>query len=98
RDSGGVVGHPDLVMDSDIPLGAGLSSSAALECAVATAWSDLFRTGLDATALAKICQRAENEYVGAPTGVMDQMAAMYGRAGHALFLDTRSLAVEHVPF
>ena len=50
------------------------------------------------TALAKICQRAENEYVGAPTGVMDQMAAMHGRASHAVFLDTRSLAVEHVPF
>ncbi|HEX2360887.1 MAG TPA: galactokinase, partial [Jiangellaceae bacterium] len=98
RDSGAVVGDLDLVLDSDVPLGAGLSSSAALECAVAAAWSDLFRTGLDATALAKICQRAENEYVGAPTGVMDQMAAMHGRASHAVFLDTRSLAVEHVPF
>jgi galactokinase len=98
RKSGAVVGDLDLVVDSDVPLGAGLSSSAALECAVAAAWSDLFGTALGATALAEICQRAENEYVGAPTGVMDQMAAMHGRASHAVFIDTRSLAVAHVPF
>jgi galactokinase len=98
REAGAAVGDLDLVVDTDVPLGAGLSSSAALECAAGTAWSDLFGLDLDATAMARICQRAENEFVGAPTGSMDQMAAMHGREGHAVFLDTRSLAVEHVPF
>jgi galactokinase len=95
-------GHPlrdlDLVIDSDVPPGAGLSSSAAIECAVASAWTELVGLTLAPTELARICQQAENDYVGAPTGVMDQMASMHGRAGHAVFLDTRSLAVEHVPF
>jgi galactokinase len=95
-------GHPlrdlDLVIDSDVPPGAGLSSSAAIECAVASAWTELVGLTLAPTELAQICQQAENDYVGAPTGVMDQMASMHGRAGHAVFLDTRSLAVEHVPF
>jgi galactokinase len=96
--AGAAVGNLDLVVDSDVPLGAGLSSSAALECAAATAWVDLLGLEMDPTTLARICQRAENEFVGAPTGVMDQMAAMHGRSGCAVFLDTRSLAVEHVPF
>jgi galactokinase len=87
----------DVVVDSDVPPGAGLSSSAALECAVAGAWVGLAGLSLTPTELAQICQRAENEFVGAPTGVMDQMASMHGRAGHVVFLDTRSLSVEHVP-
>jgi galactokinase len=95
-------GHPlpdlDVVIDSDVPLGAGLSSSAAIECAVAGAWTELLGLMLAPTELARICQQAENDYVGAPTGVMDQMASMHGRVGHAVFLDTRSLAVELVPF
>jgi galactokinase len=88
----------DLVVDGDVPLGAGLSSSAALECAVAVAWNDLAGLGLPRTALAALARRAENEVVGAPTGVMDQMASLHGRAGHLVFLDTRSLDVEHIPF
>jgi galactokinase len=95
-------GHPvpelDVFLDGDVPLGAGLSSSAAVECAVAVAVNDLAALDLDATALALQARRAENLFVGAPTGVMDQMAAMHARQGHLLFLDTRSLAVEHVPF
>jgi len=91
------VGGADLVVDGDVPAGAGLSSSAALECATATALADLAGAGLDPTALAGVARRAENEVVGVPSGVMDQMVSMLGRAGHALFLDTRSLAAEQVP-
>ena len=98
RSSGHLVPNLDLVVDSDVPAGAGLSSSAAIECAAACAFVDLIDLTLAPTELARICQQAENDYVGAPTGVMDQMASMHGRAGHAAFLDTRSLSVEHVPF
>ena len=91
------VGGADLVVDGDVPAGAGLSSSAALECATATALADLFGAGLDRVALAGVARRAENEVVGVPSGVMDQMVSMLGRAGHALFLDTRSLGTEQVP-
>ena len=97
RSSGQVLADLDLVIDSDVPVGAGLSSSAAVECAVAKAWVDLSRLSVSSTELARLCQRAENVFVGAPTGVMDQMAAMHGQAGHAVFLDTRTLSVEHVP-
>jgi galactokinase len=91
------VGGADLVVDGDVPAGAGLSSSAALECATATALADLEGAGLDRVAVAGLARRAENEVVGVPSGVMDQMASMLGRAGHALFLDTRSLNTEQVP-
>jgi galactokinase len=91
------LGGADLVVDGDVPAGSGLSSSAALECATATALADLHDAGLDRAALAGLARRAENEVVGVPSGVMDQMVSMLGRAGHALFLDTRSLATEQVP-
>jgi galactokinase len=91
------VGGADLVVDGDVPAGAGLSSSAALECATATALADLEGAGLDRVALAALARRAENEVVGVPSGAMDQMVSMLGRAGHALFLDTRSLGTEQVP-
>jgi galactokinase len=91
------VGGADLVVDGDVPAGAGLSSSAALECATASALADLSGGGLDRVALAGAARRAENEVVGVPSGVMDQMVSMLGRAGHALFLDTRSLDTEQVP-
>jgi galactokinase len=91
------VGGADLVVDGDVPAGAGLSSSAALECATATALADLHSAGLDRVALARLARRAENEVVGVPSGAMDQMVSMLGRAGHALFLDTRSLDTEQVP-
>jgi galactokinase len=90
------VGGTDLVVDGDVPAGSGLSSSAALECAAATALADLHGAGLDRATLAGLARRAENEVVGVPSGVMDQMVSMLGRAGHALFLDTRSLESEQV--
>jgi galactokinase len=91
------VAGADLVVDGDVPAGSGLSSSAALECATAAALADLHGAELDRPALAALARRAENEVVGVPSGVMDQMVSMLGRAGHALFLDTRSLETEQVP-
>ncbi|WP_088314586.1 galactokinase [Kineosporia sp. R_H_3] len=93
----------DVVIDGRVPLGAGLSSSAALECAVAVAVDELAGLGLggdDAgrTRLAAACVRAENEIAGAPTGGMDQAASLRARAGSALLLDCRDFTVEHVPF
>ncbi|WP_448071372.1 galactokinase [Georgenia yuyongxinii] len=92
----------DVAVDSCVPHGAGLSSSAALECAVAVALDDVARLGMagdDAgrARLAAACVRAENEIAGAPTGGMDQAAALRARAGHALLLDCRDGSVEHVP-
>ncbi len=93
----------DVTVTSEVPVGAGLSSSAALECAVGAAASDLF--GLDLLAddaararLARACVRAENEVAGAATGGMDQSAALLCREGSALLLDCRDGATSHVPF
>ncbi len=86
----------DLAFASDVPVGAGLSSSAAIEGATASALNDVWDLGLDPVALAQVGRRAENEAVGAPTGIMDQMASMLGRADAATFLDCRSLEVEVV--
>ena len=87
----------DVVVDSDVPPGAGLSSSAALECSVGLALSELAGAPADPTALALAGQRAEVEVVGAPVGVMDQMVSMHGKAGSAILLDCRSLEVRPVP-
>ncbi len=87
----------DLFIDSDVPVGAGLSSSAAIESAVALALNDVWRLGLDRRTLARVGQRAENVAVGAPTGIMDQSASLLGRADHAVFLDCRTLESELVP-
>ncbi|MGA8045020.1 MAG: galactokinase [Dermatophilaceae bacterium] len=102
REAGYDVGGIDAVVDSSVPVGAGLSSSAALECAVGAAVSDLFDLGLlaDDTArrdLVAACIRAENDVAGAATGGMDQSAALLCRPDHALYLDCRSGQVEHVP-
>ena len=95
-----VVGAPglDLVVDSGVPVGAGLSSSAALECAVAIALSELAGVDVDRMALAVAAQRAEHEVVGAPVGVMDQAVSLLAEADTALFLDCRSLTSRLVPF
>ncbi|MHA6762526.1 galactokinase [Streptacidiphilus sp. PAMC 29251] len=98
RDAGYQVAGADLYLDSDVPTGAGLSSSAALECAVATAYNDLYRLGLTPPQLAKLCQRAENEFVGVPCGILDQLASACCAEGHALFVDARSLDTRQVPF
>ncbi|MER7174309.1 galactokinase [Streptomyces mesophilus] len=98
RDAGHAVGGVDVHLASTVPTGAGLSSSAALEVVVALALNDLFELGLERQQLASLCQRAENVYVGAPTGIMDQTASACCTAGHALFLDTRDLSQRQVPF
>jgi galactokinase len=93
------LGGADLVVDGDVPAGAGLSSSAALECATALALADLggWLGRLGPVELAGVARRAEVEAVGMPCGVMDQMIAMLGHPGHALFLDTRTLVTEQLP-
>ncbi|MEX5269397.1 galactokinase [Kocuria sabuli] len=87
----------ELLLDSTVPVGAGLSSSHAVEVATVVALNDLLGRGLDRPAMARLTQRAENEFVGAPTGIMDQSASLMGRAGSALFLDCRTLDAETVP-
>ena len=86
----------DLLIDSDVPTGAGLSSSAAIECATAVALNQLWNAGLSRMALARVGQDAENTIVGAPTGIMDQAASMLGEQGAAVFLDCRSLETRPV--
>ncbi len=97
RDAGYQVPGADLDIASDVPVGAGLSSSAALECAVLTALCDLGGIDLPVVDRPGLARRAENGYVGVPCGVMDQAASILCREGHALFLDCRSLATDHVP-
>jgi galactokinase len=103
QDAGHRVQGLDLVVDGQVPVGAGLSSSAALECAVAAAASDLM--GLDLlvddharSSLAAICVNAENTIAQAPTGGMDQSASLRCEVAHALLLDCRDGSVQHVPF
>lgn len=88
----------DLLLDSNVPLGAGLSSSHAIECAVISALNELTGAGLDAKDMVLATQRAENEFVGAPTGIMDQSASLRGAEGHAVFLDCRDQNARLVPF
>ena len=90
-------GGLSVLVDSEVPVGAGLSSSAALTCSVALALRDLVAPGLDAAGLVELARRAENEFVGAPTGILDQSASVLCTAGHALFLDTRDRSSEQVP-
>ena len=87
-----------IAIASDVPVGAGLSSSHALECAVLTALADLGGLDLPIEDRPVLVQRAENSYVGAPTGIMDQSASIRCLAGHALFLDCRSYEIEQIPF
>ena len=97
------VGGFDAVVDSCVPYGAGLSSSAALECAIAVGLDELFALGLGAddagrATLVTACVRAENEVAGAATGGMDQASSLRAQAGHALLLDCLDQSVRHVPF
>jgi galactokinase len=85
------------VYTSDVPIGAGLSSSAAVEVAFAVAWRDLSGWEADAMTLARYCQRAENKYVGVNCGLMDQFASACGVEKHALYFDTRSLDWHPLP-
>jgi len=98
REAGHPVTGADIHLASTVPAGAGLSSSAALEVVVALALNDLYELGLKGWQLARLCQRAENVYVGAPVGIMDQTASACCTDGHALFLDTRDLSQRQIPF
>jgi galactokinase len=86
----------EAVVTSDIPIGSGISSSAALGMAFATVWNQLAGLGLSQQELALACQDSENRYVGISCGVMDPMASGLGKEGHAMFLDTRSLEITYV--
>jgi galactokinase len=97
REAGVVIPGLELVVGGDVPMGAGLSSSAAFELAVSRAVIELASAPWDGVAEARIAQRAENEYVGMPCGIMDQMAASISREGEAMLLDCRSLEVAPVP-
>lgn len=92
------VGGFDAAILGNIPLGAGLSSSAALEVGVAVLLQHLFNLSLDPVATARLCQQAENEFVGVQCGIMDQFAVALGRQGHGLLLDCRTLDFKLVPF
>lgn len=85
------------VLQSDVPIGAGLSSSAAIECATAYALNQLYDTNYDRIDLVKMAQKAEHEYAGVMCGIMDQFASMMGKADHAIRLDCDSLQYDYVP-
>jgi galactokinase len=95
--SGNRLSGANLSIDGQVPLGAGLSSSASLEVSTALALMAASDFNLPAVELAKLCQRAEHEYVGTRCGIMDQFIAVFGRSGHALMLDCRSLQYELLP-
>jgi len=88
----------DILVDGRVALGAGLSSSAALECSIALALNQLFAADLSLPELARLAQRSENDYVGMPCGIMDQSVSLMAQAGNALLLDCRDLSTEQIPF
>jgi len=92
------IGGADVLVSSTVPAAAGLSSSAALEVAAAAALASLAGADLDDRRLAQIAYRGETEFVGVPVGIMDQTVVALAQENHALFLDTRSLETEQVPF
>lgn len=87
----------DCVLDSDIPVGSGISSSAALECGLAYGLNQLFDLGLSKLEIVELSQRAEHNYVGTKCGIMDQFASVMSKTGHAILLDCQSLDYEYVP-
>ncbi len=87
----------EMTLTSDLPVGAGLSSSAALEVATAKLLMKLFSLEIEPMALAKICRRAENDFVGVNSGLLDQVSSIFGRRGQAVYLDCRSEQVSNIP-
>jgi len=98
RQAGAAVGGFDAHFVADLPPGAGLSSSAALEVATAVLVTRLFPFSVSPLDLAKICRRAENEFVGVSCGLLDQVSSIFGRRDHVVFLDCRAESVESIPF
>ena len=94
----GITSGVDILVDGSVPSGAGLSSSAALECSVAVGLNTLFSMGMSKEDMARATQKAENDYVGVPCGIMDQSVSLMGQAGAALLLDCRDLSTESIPF
>ncbi|WP_375437760.1 galactokinase [uncultured Hymenobacter sp.] len=88
----------DCVFGGNVPIGAGLSSSAAVECGLAFALDHLMGTNLDRMELAHMAQKAEHEFAGVKSGLMDQFASLFGRPGQVMLLDCRSLDYEYLPF
>ena len=95
---GYTIGGFDTVFSGDVPLGAGMSSSAALESTFAFALNDLYELGIDSFTLARIGQSTEHNYCGVNCGIMDQFASVHGKAGHLMRLDCRSMEFEYFPF
>ncbi len=87
----------DLTIETNVPLGGGVSSSAALEVAVAMAMQQLLGTNLDGLAIAKLCQQAEHEYAGVPCGLMDQLSSVFGRTNALMLMDCRTNQLEFIP-
>lgn len=87
----------NIVIDGDVPVGAGMSSSAAVECATAFALNELFDLGISKFDMVKIAQKAEHEFVGLQCGIMDMFASMFGKKDHVIRLDCRSLEYDYVP-
>jgi galactokinase len=95
---GAVLGGFDTAFAGDVPLGAGMSSSAALESTYAFALNELFGCGIDKFELARVGQATEHNYVGVKCGIMDQFASLFGKAGSLMLLDCRSLEHKYYPF
>ena len=95
---GGKIGGFDTAFAGDVPLGAGMSSSAALESTFANALNELFSLGIDRFELARVGQSTEHNYCGVKCGIMDQFASVFGKAGHLMRLDCRSMEFEYFPF
>ncbi|MBK9023771.1 MAG: galactokinase [Saprospiraceae bacterium] len=93
-----VIGGFEILLKGDIPIGAGLSSSAAVECATIFALNELFHFGLEKMEMVQMAQMAEHEYAGVKCGIMDQFASMFGKKDHLIKLDCRSLEYEYIPF
>jgi len=96
--TGGQVKTFDTVFTGDVPLGAGMSSSAALESTFAFALNDLLNLGIDKFELARIGQRTEHNYVGVKCGIMDQFVSLFGKKGHLIRLDTKTMEYAYFPF
>jgi galactokinase len=91
------IGGFNMVFDGDIPIGAGMSSSAAVECATAFGLNEIFKLNIPTLELVEISQKAEHTFAGVLCGIMDQFASMFGKKDHLIKLDCRSLAYEYVP-